>query len=235
MSINYNNNALIEYLCGFITEQRKELFDRLIELRTDYMCIVLEDIFQPHNASAVLRTCDCFGVQNVHIIENSNTYEINPDVVLGSAQWLNLFRHNSQANNTADTLVQLKQQGYRIVATTPKQIESTLENFDIHCGKFALCFGSELPGLTETALQLADEHIYIPMYGFTESLNISVSAAICTQSLMQRIRNSNISWHLPDEEKTKVYLQWLRNTIKAFDSIVDQYLKKTDSLPDNLQ
>lgn len=199
------------------------------------MCIVLEDIFQPHNASAVLRTCDCFGVQNVHIIENSNTYEINPDVVLGSAQWLNLFRHNSQSNNTADTLTELKKQGYRIVATTPKQIESTLENFDIHRGKFALCFGSELPGLSETALQLADEHIYIPMYGFTESLNISVSAAICTQSLMHRIRNSNISWNLPDEEKTNVYLQWLRNTIKAFDSIVDQYIRKTDSLPDKLQ
>ena len=93
-------NILFEYLTGFLTEHRKSLFSQIIENRTRYLTVVLEDIYQPQNASAVLRTCDCFGIQDVHIIENKNEYRISPDVALGSSQWLNINRHNKKDLNT---------------------------------------------------------------------------------------------------------------------------------------
>ena len=210
---------LIEHLRQFVTAKRLALFDQKLALRTRYMTIVLEDIFQPHNASAVLRSCECFGIQDVHIIENRNEYRINPEITLGSNKWLNLYRYNEQPDNTLAALNQLKQQGYRIVATTPHRNDCLLDEFDMTRGKFALLFGSELDGISHTALEAADEFLRIPMAGFTESLNISVSAAVCIHHLTLKLRQSSIEWHLPAAEQQSILLQWLRNTIRKSDLI----------------
>lgn len=212
---------LIQYLGQFATDERRELFHRIANERTRYLTVVLEDIYQSQNASAVLRTCDCFGIQDIHIVENQNKFQINPDVTLGSDKWLNLHLYQEKTNNTAEALSKLKKAGYRIVATTPHTQGVTLENFDIKKGKAALVFGGELRGLSNEALEMADEFLKIPMFGFTESLNISVSAAIILQQLTSRLRHDEIfNWKLPETEKQELILNWLKTSIKDSERIL---------------
>jgi tRNA (guanosine-2'-O-)-methyltransferase len=220
-------NQLIEYLSGFVTENRNKLFHNTIQWRTRYITVALENIFQSHNASAVLRSCDCFGIHDVHIIENSNKYDINPDVALGSNKWLNLIKYNKDENNTVVAIQQLREQGYRIVATTPHKNDVTLNDFDLNKGKVALFFGTELKGLSQQALELADEHVKIPMYGFTESFNISVSAAIILHTLTNKLRlEKSVNWQLTENEKEQILLQWYRNSISKAEKIINNYNNK---------
>jgi tRNA (guanosine-2'-O-)-methyltransferase len=220
----------IEYKTGLCSlfkslklEKRNDLMDRVLNERTRYITVALENIYQPHNASAVLRSCDCFGVQDVHIIENSYQYEFNPHVSLGAAQWLTLHRYNASENNTPECIAQLKKEGYRIVATTPNAQAIDIHDFDCSKGKFALLFGTEKFGLTPEACALADEFIRIPMYGFTESFNISVSVALCLFNLTGKIRSEKTDWQLSEEEQVDIYLQWFRNTIKNSELIERKY------------
>ncbi|MCK5823195.1 MAG: RNA methyltransferase [Bacteroidales bacterium] len=220
---------LIQYLSKFATEHRTELFEKIINDRTKYITVVLEDIFQSHNASAVLRSCDCFGIQDVHIIENRNEYKVNPDVALGSYKWLSLNKFNNSKENTLEAISSLKNEGYRIVATTPHTNDVDLEDFDLSKGKFALFFGTELTGLSETMLNNADEFLKIPMFGFTESFNISVSAAIILHHLTHKLRNLNINWQLSPQEKDDLILQWLKQSINKSDAIEKEFLKNYES------
>ncbi len=217
---------LLKYLSPHITEKRLDLFNRIAENRTKYLTVVLEDIFQPQNASAVLRSCDCFGIQDVHIIENRNEFEVDTEVSLGSSKWLSLNKYNKQKNNSLDAIQNLKKQGYRIVATTPHINDQKLPDFDISAGKAALVFGSELPGISDIIMNEADEFLKIPMFGFTESLNISVSAAITLHFLTHKLHNSDVDWKLTEEEKTETKIQWIRNTIKKSELIEKRFWKE---------
>ena len=220
------HTKLVEYLSGFITERRRALFQRVLEQRTRYIAVVLEDIYQPHNASAVLRSMDCFGIQDAHIIENTNEYRINPDVALGASKWLSLIRYNTAQNNTALALQQLKEKGYRLVATTPHEQDVSLPGFDLDEGPVALLFGTEMRGLSEEALSMADEYLKIPMYGFTESFNISVSAAIILYHLKEKLLQSPIQWKLNPQERTDLLLDWLKKSIKRSDLLIREFLSK---------
>ena len=204
---------LLTYLLSFASENKQELIaSRMLE-RTRHITVILEDIYQPQNASAVLRTADCFGVQDVHVVENTNEYEINPRVVHGAAKWLNIHKYNHVDDNTTDCIQKLKKKGYSIVATSPHANSVSL--YDLPLDKpVALMFGTEKLGLSSTALEQADELMYIPMYGFTESLNISVSAAICLQHLTHRLRQTEIDWQLPKDEQQQLTLEWVRNVLK---------------------
>ena len=216
---------LLEYLETMITEKRREKFGEILRNRTRFITIVLEDIFQPHNASAVLRTCDCFGIQDVHIIENRNRYEVNPDVALGSSKWLTLHRYNKAENNTAECLSKLRKDGYRIIATMPHKDEHTPQTLPVG-SKFALVFGTELDGLTETAVSMADGFVRIPMVGFTESLNISVSAAIFLYALTGRIRGQDAAWQMDPGEILDVRLAWALSSVRRSGIIASEFLAK---------
>jgi tRNA (guanosine-2'-O-)-methyltransferase len=159
---------LFEYLSALITPERLSLFDKVIANRTNYITVVLEDIFQPQNASAVLRTCDCFGIQNVHVIENRNQFQVDTEVSMGSSKWITLNTYNKRKDNSLKAIQKLKKDGYRIVATSPHASDVELPDFDITKGKFALVFGSELPGISESINQEADEFLKI---GKTLELN----------------------------------------------------------------
>lgn len=213
----------IEFFRQFITESRFELFEKNIRERTRYLTVVLEDIYQPHNASAVLRTCDCFGIQDVHIIENQNKYTVNPDVALGASKWLSLKKYNQLENNTYDTIKKLKAQDYRIVATSPHAKDVSPDTINMEQGKIALMFGSELPGLSRIALDNADEFLKIPMYGFTESFNISVSAAIILNRLTERLRKSDIAYRLSQPEQEEILLDWLKKNVKDPDALEEKF------------
>ena len=223
--MNANQKSLLEYLSSFITPERNALYNNVIENRTNYITVVLEDIYQPQNASAVLRTCDCFGIQDVHIIENRNKYEVNPEVELGAAQWLTMHMYNQNESNTLRAITELKKSGYRIVATSPHSKGLKLEDFDITKGRTAVLLGTEISGLSDVALSHADEFITIPMIGFTESFNISVSAGIILHHLSSLLRKSGIDWSLNKDEKEKVILGWIKNSIKNA-SLIENGFKK---------
>jgi len=226
-SQNHDMEAkLIQFLSGFITTERLSLFNKILSQRTDYLTVVLEDIYQTQNSSAVVRTADCFGIQNVHVIENKHAFQVNPDVVRGASNWVTVNRYNDTEMNTSDALQKLRQKGYRIVVATPHDHDVDLENFDLEKGKAAIVFGCERPGLTEWAKKEADEFMKIPMVGFTESLNVSVSAAVTMHYLTNQLRNhTNIDWHLTDQEKQKILLEWLRTSIKRVDLLEDKFLE----------
>jgi tRNA (guanosine-2'-O-)-methyltransferase len=214
---------LWEYLTGYVTPERKERFEAVVAQRTRFFTVVLEDIFQPHNASAVLRTCECFGIQDVHIIENENEYRLNPDVVLGSANWLTLKQWNSKKNNTSDCLRFLRKKGYNIVASSLSPDCTELPQFE-PTEKTALIFGNEVNGISDTVRQQADSFVRIPMFGFTESFNISVAAAIILSSLTDKLHNSLINWHLTQAEKNQLLFEWICKHLKNSNLIIDRFV-----------
>lgn len=221
-----SDKELIQYFKTFVTDNRLEKMEKILLERTRYLTVVLENIYQPHNASAVLRSCDGFGVQDVHIIENSNSYRVNPGVSLGTSQWLTLHKYNMEKENTITAVKRLKANGYRIVATTPHKDDQNLETFDLSKGKIALFFGTEMHGLSDTVIENADEFMKIPMYGFVESFNISVSCAISLHNLSHRLRESDIEWEIDALEKEKILLEWMRNTVKNAASLEEEYYRR---------
>ena len=192
---------LIKHLSEFATEKRIKTFQSVLENRTRNITVVLEDIFQGHNASAVLRTCDCFGIQDIYTIENENEFIPNPEVDMGSSKWLTIQSRKS----TSKTIKELKKKGYTIVSTTPKHNATPLYEFDVTKNKIALLFGTELTGLSDEALSLSDAFVKIPMYGFTESFNISVSVSIILSHMVEKLRIKSNKWHLTKKRKMKFY------------------------------
>jgi len=219
---------LIAYLSSFIADRRKTRMDEVIAQRTDHLRIVLENVYQAHNASAVLRSCDCFGIQHVHFIENRNRLRISDDVAMGSSNWLTIERHNQKENNTADALRHLKGLGYRIVATTPHKDDFTIDTLPVD-NKIALVFGTEIDGISQEVFDLADEFVRIPMYGFTESFNVSVCAALCMYELTTRIRKTVPGYLLSEEEQINVYFEWLRSSVEHGDALVRKFLQDRES------
>lgn len=217
--------ALIDHFLKCITDERKALFEELIQKRTTYLTVVLENIYQPLNASAVLRSCDCFGIQDVHIIENYNEFKPDREVAMGASNWLTVNRYDKNENNTLDCIQSLKNKGYRILATSPHNSQTDLINFDLSKGKTALFFGTEVEGLSNVVLENADEHLHIPMYGFTESFNLSVSAAICLYEMRMKMEKENIKWHMTEDEKNQVLLNWLRYSIDRSEIVEEDFLK----------
>lgn len=219
---------LIEALSELVLPERLQTFNRALDFRTRFITVVLEDIYQSQNASAVLRTCDVFGVQDIHIIEKRNVYNINPDITLGSQQWLTLKKYPGKENNSINTIADLRNNGYRIVATTPHTSDVELPDFDLTKGKVALFFGTERMGLTKQVIENADEYLKIPMFGFTESLNISVSAAIIIHQLTQKLHTLNNGWQLTNEERKMLLFQWLRTSVKMANPVIKQICQRNN-------
>jgi tRNA (guanosine-2'-O-)-methyltransferase len=216
---------LYTHLSQFVLERRLELFEKNISFRTRYITVVLEDAYQAQNASAVLRTCDCLGIQDVHFIENKNKFNLDKEVSLGSDKWLNLYTYKKKSNNSLLALNHLKSLGYRIVATSPHKNDTSLFDFDLGKGKIALLFGTELTGLSEEAMENSDEYINIPMFGFTESYNLSVSVALTLHYFVRYLHSmEKIDWHLTEDDRTEVLLNWMRKSIRKVDLIEKKFL-----------
>lgn len=217
---------LYEALSEFFSENKRQLLDQNIQNRTKHITLVMEDIFQSQNASAVLRTADCFGIQDVHIIENQYEYTLNPDVALGSSKWVNYYRYNKKdENNTLLAYDDLRKKGYKIIATLPHENDVMLQDLDIS-QPIALVFGTEKTGLTETAIKNADAFVKIPMYGFTESFNISVSAALCSFYLTEKMRNTpGLDWKLTENQQIEQKLYWARQIVREADKIMKKLVE----------
>lgn len=209
---------LIEYLENMLTPERKFLFNKVINQRTNHFTVATEDVYQLHNTSAVIRSCDVFGIQNIHVIEERNRKKIDREIAMGAQKWVSLTRHHT----SSDSVQHLKNKGYRIVGTTPHGKATNIDEYDIS-NPSAIFFGTEKEGLSTEVLNAADEFITIPMRGFTDSLNISVSAAIILQHITHRLRNSEIKWKLSQNEKNAVKFEWLSKSFKNLPQLIKRF------------
>lgn len=209
---------LLEHLESFLTDSRKEKFTKVLQQRTKHFTVATEDVYQLHNTSAVIRSCDVFGIQEVNIVEERNSKRIDREIAMGAQKWVDINRFHS----VKDCVLNLKAKGYQIVATTPHANDCELHEFDV-TKKSCFFFGRETEGLSEEVLKVADCYLKIPMVGFTESLNISVSAAIILQHVTTKLKQSTINWQLTEEEILEKRLDWIRKTIKSHDEIVQRF------------
>lgn len=218
---NTHDTDYLNYLEGFITENRRDAFLKILAQRSRHFVVAIEDVYQLHNTSAVLRTCEVFGVQELHVVEEKYGKKIDKEIALGAQKWVDVDRYNT----TTECISQLKSRGYKIIATSPHAEAADLDDFDI-TERAAIFFGTEKKGLTQEVLDQADGFIKIPMLGFTESLNISSSAAIIIQNISQRLRKSNIKWQLTEEELLEKRIDWTQKSIKDIDFITQRYLEQ---------
>ncbi|QYA26776.1 RNA methyltransferase [Gramella sp. MT6] len=216
-----NDKEILDHLQEFLTPRRKSLFEKVLAERTDHLTVVAQDVYQLHNTSAVVRSCDVFGIQNIHVIEEKIPRRIDKEIAMGAQKWVDINRYNS----AKDCVKKLRTEGYRIVATSPHDDSQLLEDFDISTPA-ALFFGTEKDGLSEEIMREADTTIKIPMVGFTESLNISVSAAIILQSLTSKLKRSNVEWQFSEEEKARIRMNWTKKTIKNSEQIIERFLNQ---------
>lgn len=216
---------LVDCLAEFVSQDRREKIEWVLQRRTRHLTVALEDVYQPHNASAVLRSCDCFGVQDVHIVEQDNTYQVNPNVALGASKWLSLIRYREAEGNAAACVAALKERGYDLVAATPHNEDCLVEDLEID-RPLAVFFGTEDEGLSADTLACMDRYVKIPMFGFTESFNVSVSAALILRELVRRLRTAAVDWSLDEQEKLDLRLQWYRTVVRGSDLIERRYLEE---------
>jgi tRNA (guanosine-2'-O-)-methyltransferase len=219
------DQMIAEHLEQFISSHKKEVVEKVLNARTRHVTVVLEDIFQSQNASAVIRTCECMGIQDVHIVENITKYSINPRVLKGSNKWIDIKHHASKTtNNTIALFQELKAANYKILAADPAEDGVAIENVNLD-DKLALVFGNELRGVSKEALAHCDQKVKIPMYGFTESYNISVSVAICLSTVVSRLHASERFVGLTDREKKLLKLKWYRKIVRRSDLIEREFIR----------
>jgi tRNA (guanosine-2'-O-)-methyltransferase len=219
------NLDYLAFLENMLTDARKQKFLDVLANRTNHFTVAVEDVFQLHNTSAVMRSCEVFGIQNLHVVEQKFGKQIDAEIAMGAQKWVDINRYD----DIESCLQQLKNKDYQIIATSPHENDFLLDDFDLN-QKSALFFGTEKEGLSEKVLQQADGFLKIPMVGFTESLNISVSVAIILQNLTSRLRKLDINWHLSHDEVMEKRLVWAKNSIKDIKRIEERYFQEQNNL-----
>ena len=208
----------IEYLESFLLESRINTLNNALDMRTEYLTVMTENMFHAQNASAIVRHCEAFGVQNIHTVEELCPFLPTLNIALGTDKWIDIKRHAT----TADAIKDLRNEGYRIIATTPHHQRCTPETFDVKKGKFVLVFGTEKTGVSEEIMAEADEFLQIPMCGMVDSLNVSASAAILIYMLSQRMRLECDDWHLSDEKRTRTLYDWYRYAVRDSEALLER-------------
>jgi tRNA (guanosine-2'-O-)-methyltransferase len=206
------DQLVLERFYEIINISKQEMFDRIAADRTRHITVVLENIKKDHNASAVLRSCDCFGIQDLHTIEKGIDYTIRREIAKGAGNWVDIHSHSTGDHPEIECLQHLKKQGYRIISTSP-HAEKTIFDMDLS-QPMALVFGTERKGISETIKTQSDELVRIPMYGFSESFNVSVSVAIMLNTLRERLNEVDFEWKLNEADQTKLKIHWCTKIVK---------------------
>lgn len=216
------SERLYEILSEHLTDRKRQLFEKIVNDRTRYLTLVLEDIYQAQNASAIQRSAESWGVQDLHIIENEHYFKHHKRISKGAGNWLTLHRYNSEVNNSEACFKKLKEEGYQIAVTMLDDTSISIYDLDLS-KKTAVVMGTELTGASDIALKYSDKKVIIPTYGFTESLNVGAAAAVITQVLVERLRREQRPWQLTDEEKLKLKIEWACKTIYWSKHIIEMY------------
>lgn len=220
-----DKQILLTYLEEYLTENRNTLFEKVLDSRTRHFTVAMEDVYKERNSGAIIRTCDCFGIQELHIIEDSYNHKVAHAISKGAEKWIDVNVHSKEEGSTQACIDSLRGKGYQIIATTPHNNDVLLPDFDIS-KKSAFFFGSEKTGISQNVIDQADGFMRIPMYGFTESFNISVAVALTLQELTRRLHLSEVDWHLPADDRLLKKLEWTAKTIPAGLKIAEHYLNR---------
>ena len=206
---------LNESLYTFLTEERKQRFEEVLNKRTRHIALILEDVYQSRNTSAIMRSADGMGLQDFHIIETIHKWNKNKSVSKGASSWLTLNKYDS-----IDSCIEkVKSLGYRIVATSPHEGGYTPDTLPLD-KPVAIVMGTELNGITPPLMSQVDDYVEIPMHGFSESFNISVASSIITNRLRNRLDEMGIDDGLSDKEKAQLRLVWAYNSLKDPEAIL---------------
>lgn len=200
--------AELESYYARVTPRRVELLTKVAQNRTRQFCMVLEDLFDPHNISAVVRTSEVYGLQDVYVIEEDNPYRVNKSILKGSLKWMNLALYKKRT----ECLEALRTKGYRIAVASTNTTNSVLD-LDLSIPT-AFYLGSEFRGNHPDTLKAADCEFILPQYGITESMNVSVAAgALMTYLDVFMQRKGRAAYALPQAEQERLLLEWLERHV----------------------
>ncbi len=214
-----------------LTRNRRSKITEVLSRRTRYITLVLDDLYHQHNMSAVARSCEAFGIQDLHVIEVENRFSPSHGVAMGAQQWISIIRHHS----VKACINTLKRSGYRILAADPPERAAEtkgksvfrLEEIDLEDGPVAIALGKELDGLDPELRKGCDGVTYIPLMGFTESLNVSVTAALFLFELRRKLeRLPRNTWSLEAKEMERLEALWYVRSLKRGEKILEDLLKR---------
>ena len=190
---------------------RKERIDRVVAQRTRTVTVVLDRLEDSFNMAAVLRTCEGMGLQDVHVIRNPEApFSPNARVTQGCDKWLDLFRYDTFAACSAA----LKARGFRVLVSAIREGGHSLFELDFS-PKVALVFGNERYGVSDEVLSLADGTFWIPMFGFTQSFNISAAAsASISRAIAWRLEKLGKVGDLTADELAELREKFLKLSVK---------------------
>lgn len=216
-----NNQKIFQHLQQFLTDERLEKINHFAPESSDFVLPVIEDVFQFRNAAAIVRSVEACGFHKIIAMESEHEFNPNLRVTKGAETWVEVEKlpHNM------DSLREIKNRGYKILAVSPENNATMLSDYDLK-EPVALVFGTEAAGVSEEILDFADETLAIPMYGFTQSFNVSVAAAICVYELKQKLLRSNLDYKLSEEKLWEMKVRWAMNSIKSGEQILAKYLRE---------
>lgn len=215
-----NNFDLYNYLTGFISKEKIEKIENLVNNRTNFILPILEDLYQFRNAGAIVRSMESFGFQSLIALENRNKFKPESTVARGADKWIDI----SYKPSNIESLKEIKEMGYQLVAISPEINAIDICDFQL-TKPTALIFGTEFKGVSEETLNYADLCVKIPMLGFTESLNVSVAAGICFYEMRNKLEVSNLDWHLTNIQKLNLKIKWAIKSVSSGEEIVSHYIK----------
>ena len=210
----------LTYLMQFLTESRREKFLQVVAQRTTYLVPVVECLIDEQNVNAVIRSSENFGLQRICVIETDAKMKAARSISKGSHHWLDIEKY--KRDRAADCIARLKQEGYKIFAASPHEGGFTPSNIPLD-KKLAVVFGAEGPGISPQMTSACDGFLQIPMYGFTESYNISVAAAIALYTITEGVKQSAVAWQLTQEEQQKLLWRWTCRTIREAEKLLQRF------------
>ncbi|MBW8359657.1 MAG: RNA methyltransferase [Weeksellaceae bacterium] len=219
-----DHQTTFNYLKRFLTDERLTKIERYAAESSGYALPVMEDIFQFRNAAAIVRSVEACGFHKIVAMESENEFNPYLKVTKGAETWVEV----EKMPHSLESLQEIKNRGYKILAVSPENNATMLPDYDLK-EPVALVFGTEKEGVTDEILDFADETLAVPMYGFTESFNVSVAAAICFYELRQKLIKSGIEYKLTGDKLWELKVRWARNSIPRGEQVLEHYLREMNS------
>ena len=217
---------LLQPFDSMISDKRAERFRQVLMRRTKRLAVVVEDCHDQHNATAIIRSCDAFGVDTIYIVSSFQKFKVNKQVSRGTHHFMEIKVHKS----IEEAYRILRNDGYLIYAsslTSEKIINTEALQKIYNSQPLAIVFGEESSGLSEKATKLADGNFMIPMAGFAQSLNVSVALAVTVFALRGQELCQDADGNLTEAEQLQRYTKWVkRKRGQAVDKIIELYKGK---------
>jgi tRNA (guanosine-2'-O-)-methyltransferase len=214
-------DAIIEALRPQTSDERMERIENVLDARVDSVTVVIENLYDPHNGAAAMRSVEAFGLTTMHFVDPGERFTASSKVTIGCDKWVN-SEHHQGIDNCAKAI---HEQGGLLYATLP-DADLTLEDVDVS-KPVALVFGNEHDGLSERAIEVCDRAVRIPMFGFTRSFNLSVSVALCLSRVTARRREHlGASGDLEEAERTRLRARWYALGVRGVEGIIARHVSK---------